>query len=158
MTGEETKEYNKLFVELVGVLSGLPASSIKVSLEQKLLSGGGTTRTWPSDRKVIDTALNRPVYNTMKQPALQIVLERLELALRGKKSEGEEILDSLQIEHVMPQSWYTYWPINGEIVEKETVFWSWMASDTQKHLTAPAEQRSHAVQRLGNLTLLNRLS
>ncbi|MEY9581508.1 DUF262 domain-containing protein [Sinorhizobium fredii] len=155
-TGEETKEYNKLFVELVGTLKGLQGADVQSALEQKLLSGGGTTRTWPSDRQVIEFAVNGPVYSTMKQSALRVILERLELALRGKKSEDEEISDGLQIEHVMPQTWYTHWPINGEVVEKDTALWSWTASDTQKHLIAPAQERARAVQTLGNLTLLNK--
>jgi hypothetical protein len=63
LTGEETKEYNKLFVEVVGSLRGVPATQVKDALCKKLLSGGGSTRRWPADDAVIESAINStPTY------------------------------------------------------------------------------------------------
>ena len=48
-TGEETKEYNKLFVEIIGSLRGLTGEQVMPALVKKLLAGGGSTRHWPTD-------------------------------------------------------------------------------------------------------------
>jgi hypothetical protein len=64
LTGEETKEYNKLFVEIVGALRGVKSEQIYSSLQQKLLAGGGVTRSWPTDEVVVEIAISRPVFRT----------------------------------------------------------------------------------------------
>lgn len=153
--GEETKEYNKLFVELVGALKDLKGPEVPAVLEKRLLAGKGTTRVWPTDNDVIEAARSRGIYNALRQPALRVILERLELSQRGKKSENEPIPSGLQIEHIMPQAWFKHWPIGTEVVEENTVRFSFMAAENQKHLVAPAQERNRVLQTLGNLTLLN---
>jgi hypothetical protein len=100
LVGEETKEYNKLFVEIVGSLGGLVGPRVKPALVTKLLAGGGSTRHWPTDAEIIEAAISRPVFRDLRTPALRLILERLEIASRSKKSEETEIPEGLQIEHV----------------------------------------------------------
>jgi hypothetical protein len=97
VTGEETKEYNKFFVDVVGSLRGLQGVAVLPALQKKLLSGGGTTRHWPVDEEVIEKAISRPLFTALKTPALRLILERLELHLRTKKTENTEIPAGLQI-------------------------------------------------------------
>lgn len=155
ITGSDNKEYNKFFVEVVGTLSGVTNAEVSNALKTKLVSGGGSTREWPTDDDVKTAVLERPIYNALRQPALRLILERLELSLRGKKTESEEIPAGLQIEHVMPQRWTTHWPIGDEFVEQHTVDFPWAARETQKHLGPAVRARITGVQTLGNLTLLN---
>ena len=102
---EENKEYNKLFVEIVGAIRDVRPEAMQAALCQKLLSGGGTTRRGPTDSDLVEYAIGKPVFPTLRPAVLRLVLERLELALRGKKTEGHDIASELQIEHVLPQSW-----------------------------------------------------
>jgi hypothetical protein len=134
ITGSENKEYNKLFVEVIGALIGIANTQVPTALLTKLLGGGGTTREWPTNEDVKTAVLERPIYSALRQPPLRLILERLELSFRGKKTEGEEIPAGLQIEHVMPQRWTTHWKIGGEIVEQHTVEFPWAAKETQKQL------------------------
>jgi hypothetical protein len=154
--GEETKEYNKMFVEVIGDITSSRGADVLQSLTAKLLSGRGTTRIWPSDKQVIDAGICKPIYKSMKQPALRVVLERLELGLRGKKSEDEEIADGLQIEHVMPQKWWTHWKLEGQTLVRDISDWWVVPTEDEKPLVGAARARSAAVQTLGNLSLLNR--
>ena len=64
-TREETKEYNKLFVEVIGSLRGLTGDQVKPALCRKLLSGGGTTRHWPTDEEIVDNAISSPAYRVL---------------------------------------------------------------------------------------------
>lgn len=154
--GEETKEYNKMFLEVIGDISSRRGAAVLPALQTKLLLGRGTTRAWPSDKRVIDAAMRKPIYKDLKQPALRLILERLELGLRGKKSEDEEMADGLQIEHVMPQTWWTNWLLNGQAVKRDISNWWNTPTEEEKPLVEPARARSAAVQTLGNLSLLNK--
>ena len=116
ITGEETKEYNKLFVEIIGSLKLAGPCQVHAALQKKLLSGGGTTRTWPTDNAVIEAAIRRPMFNSMRTPALRLILERLELRYRGKKSEEHTVAEGLQIEHVLPVKWPEHWPLGDKVI------------------------------------------
>jgi len=155
INGDETKEYNKLFVEVVGVLNGLTGSSVQPALVDKLLSGGGTTRNWPTDEQILEQALTAPLYGRLRQPALRVVLERLELSMRGKKSEDEAITPGLQIEHVMPTGWSAHWALNGEQVSSYNALYPFTLGDDQEELRQAIRVRQAAINTLGNLTLLN---
>ena len=154
-TGEETKEYNKLFVEVVGALRGLKGATVLGALEQKLLSGGGTTRIWPTDEQVIEHAVTSPVYAKLRTPALRVIMERLELSLRGKKSETENITPDLQIEHVMPQSWWKYWTLNDREVSEHHSKYPFVLGAEEEALADAIRTRNNLKNSLGNLTLLN---
>ncbi len=152
---EETKEYNKLFVEAVAVLRGLTGAEVQPALEDKLLQGGGTTRVWPTDEQIMEHALTAAVYERQKQPMLRLVLERVELKLRGPKSEEDHVPVGLQIEHVLPQSWYAHWPVNGVTVSAYHGAYPWALDSDDPVLAEAIRTRTSAINRLGNLTLLN---
>ena len=155
INGDETKEYNKLFVETVASLRGLTGAEVQPALEAKLLLGGGTTRSWPTDQQIVERVLTAPLYEGRRQPLLRLIFERIELQLRGRKSEQREIPTGLQIEHVMPQSWATHWPIQGTAVTQYEAMYPWTIGDDRAALADAIRLRTVAVNRLGNLTLLN---
>ena len=156
LTGEETKEYNKLFVDVVGSLHGLRGVAVLPALRTKLLSGGGITRHWPTDAEVIEKAISRSVSTEIKTPALRLILERLELNLRSKKAENTEIPAGLQIEHVLPQKWAADWPLKGKLIPADVVSFPYLATDDLQQLADAVRLRNATLQTLGNLTLLNK--
>ena len=155
LTGEENKEYNKLFVDVVASLLPFQGEQVLPALQRKLLAGGGATRQWPTDDQVIERLISRPVFNVLRTPALRLVLERLELSLRTKKSEGSEIVSGLQIEHVMPQSWAEHWPLAGKAIPPEVAKFPHLAPVELAELAEPIRARNATLQTIGNLTLLN---
>ena len=154
ITNDETKEYNKLFVEVVDTLLELKGTAILPALSNKLLAGGGTTRRWPTDEELIEAIQIREIYSHNRAP-LRLILERLEVALRTKKSEETSIASSLQIEHVMPQAWGNHWPLKGVQIEKDVVLYPSQAKDAALPLVQDIRLRNLLVNTLGNLTLLN---
>lgn len=154
--GDETKEYNKLFVEAIGSLRGVPAVEVLAALRQKLLSGGGTTRRWPTDDEVIEGALSRRLYGALSTPALRLVLERLEIRERTKKTEGFEIPPGLQIEHVLPERWATHWTLADRLIPADVVLFPHLASEDLADVSDRIRARNAQLQTLGNLTLLNK--
>lgn len=156
LTGEETKEYNKFFVELVGGLRELTGDALWAEFGRRLLSGVGSTRRWPTDPEVIEAAITRPVGDVLATPALRLVLERLEVASRSKKSESTDIPPDLQIEHVLPQSWAQHWPLQGRVIPPEVALYPHLAQDELNDLVDSIRTRNVQLQTIGNLTLLNR--
>lgn len=153
---EENKEYNKLFVEVIGSLKGVQPIGVRSALSQKLLSGGGSTRRWPTDAELVEYAISKAVFEPQRSTVLRLVLERLELALRGKKTEGHDIPAGLQIEHVLPQTWDSHWLLNGIKIPANVAKFPFLAKEELKELAEPIRQRNLQLQSLGNLTLLNK--
>lgn len=153
--GEETKEYNKLFVEIVQAVQKVKGEKVKSALEEKLLSGGGTTRHWPSNEEIVEAAVTRQVFNELRAPALRLILERLELACRGKKSEERVIADGLQIEHILPQKWAAHWPLRGKTIPQQFVDFPFRVIGEFEAMADEIRTRNERLQTLGNLTLLN---
>jgi hypothetical protein len=155
LTGEETKEYNKLFVDVIGALRGLEGPAVLPALQKKLLTGGGVTRQWPTDAQVIEKAISRQVFKEIKTPALRLILERLELHFRSKKSENTEIPAGLQIEHVLPQKWAAHWPLKGKTIPADVMTYPHLAKDDLEGFGDLVRARNSTLQTLGNLSLLN---
>lgn len=157
---DENREYNKFFVEIVSTLIGKRGTDVAPALRTKLLSGGGGTRRWPTDQEVIEHAISKPVYNVLKTPALRLILERLELSQRNKKTEKMEIEPSLQIEHVMPQTWWTHWALQGKVIPEIIGKYPFYADNEKysefKELADSIRQRNTTVHMIGNLSLVNR--
>lgn len=62
------------------------------------------------------------MYANFKSNKVKFILYRLEMAMAGKSelSENSLNLDELDVEHLLPQKWNTYWKLpNGEIVEND---------------------------------------
>ncbi len=71
-----------------------------------------------------------------------------------------EIEPNLQIEHVMPQKWWTHWPLQGKAIPEQVgqfPFYADMPNYAEfKELAEPIRQRNSAVHMIGNLSLVNR--
>ena len=152
---EETKEYNKFFVEVISSLRGLTGAEVRPALCKKLLSGMGMTRRWPADDEIIDKAISRQAYGSIPTSALRLILERLEIAQRTKKSESADLPQGLQIEHVMPESWAEHWVLQDTSIPPDVMKYPSLAKEDLAHLVEPVRARNARVQTLGNLTLLN---
>jgi hypothetical protein len=156
LSGDETKEYNKLFVEVIGSIAKLRGAAVLPALQEKLLGGGGTTRRWPTDGEVLEKVLTRAAFAEIRTPALRLILERLERQFRTKKAEETDIASGLQIEHVMPQRWAAAWPLKGQSIPANVAILPLLAKDQLAELAEPIRRRNQLVQTLGNLTLLNK--
>ena len=96
----------------------------------------------------------------MKTPALRLILERLELSQRNKKTEKMEIELNLQIEHVLPQAWWRHWTLQGKTIPEVVAKYPFYADNEKysefKELAESIRQRNSAVHMIGNLSLVNR--
>jgi hypothetical protein len=78
------------------------------------------------------------VYGNIKQQRLRALLSGIELQLRTRKHEDVSLPAKLDIEHVMPQGWRTFW------------------QDGILHDPEACAQRDFRINTIGNLTLVTK--
>ena len=101
-----------------------------------LLDQTADSRAWPTDHQLTEDIPTSKLYGNIRQNRLCIVLSAVEEKRRSERNEDVTLPVNLQIEHVMPQKWRTYWP-DG------------IANDP-----SASGNRDRLVQTIGNLTLL----
>lgn len=135
-----TKDYNKLFLELMRRLNVTPVETAGDVIVGFLAGQTADAHLWPTDGKVRDALLSLPLYQLLTKGRMRMVLEGLEDALRSPKSEEEHVRrGDLTIEHIMPQGWRDCWPLEMR---------------DQDPLEA-ADRRDRLIHTIGNLTLVN---
>lgn len=133
------KRYNKLVPEIIKEVRKDRANSAEI-LENYFKNQLVDSAYWPDDEEVRRELQNLEFYRKIYRSRVRMVFEALEDYARGWKdgkssSAGVRIRRaSYSIEHLMPQSWQSNWPLPSGITELE---------------------RDRLVQTLGNLTLLS---
>jgi len=138
LLGLTTKAYNRIFVEAMSKVRQRPDEADDVLLRFLAASGGRSAR-WPLSEELVSHLLGHPIYHAVTRARLEYVLWELELVMRSG-SKTEELVHArkrLSIEHVIPQSWSTHWPLPD-------------ASDEE------IEERRSLIHVLGNLTLVTK--
>lgn len=158
--GLSRKNYNKVFAQQLRRL--IEADLNAASFRKALTALTGEASRWPGDEEFRRQWLDGAVYpGRLDAPKLRTVFHRVETEIRTEKTE-EPIplaLDSLDIDHILPQSWYTYWPLaDGAKISSDEA----LAAAPMRHLTEGVDakaqsilKRQDAVPRMGNLTLVH---
>jgi hypothetical protein len=128
------KNYNRSMLELLSAMSAR-ANDPVAGLVAHLRSLTNNSR-WPTDAEFREHLLTRPIYGTVNQARVRMLLETAEARLLTAKTEKVPIPPKLTIEHVIPQTWEETWPLPST------------ASSEAK------QRRRDALHRLGNLTLV----
>ena len=133
-----TRGYNRLFIELLGLLDR-PEGSLSVGIREFLASSEAESNRWPRDPEFRQAWLDAPLYRVLRRERIRMLLEALERQLYSELTERIEIKGGLTIEHLMPQDWHKHWPLPAD---------------------APAEEaevrRDRLLHTMGNLTLLTK--
>lgn len=136
-----TKDYNRLFLELISQVKGNMATADDI-IFQFFDEQTAESREWPSDERLLNSLLDLPLYRLLTRARLRMVLEAIEETLRTEKAEDRHVTRGrLTIEHILPQTWQEYWPI--ELV------------DDPEEYHQKVGQRDRMKHTLGNLTLVN---
>ena len=106
---------------------------------------------WPTDDDVRRAFGGRQFYNGMSQARIRLLLGSIDQHLRDEDPHEPDAIveyDNLQIEHVMPRSWAAHWPL---LAEDATPI---VADESDPDWVVRSRERSSAVDRIGNLTLV----
>jgi len=152
-----TKNYNNVFLEYLKFLTKNKDSQ---RFKELLLSKTSETNLWPTDNMLLDKLLERPLYREEKNRSKSIsnILLEVEQFIRGNKQEKVTFLNSgLTIEHLLPQKWFEFWPLDGENITEEDFDISVHAVMTEEDKNGKyhrIENRNKMLHTIGNLTIL----
>ena len=160
--GLTTKNYNNWFMSVLRqwIKREPTRDALKVLLAS---SPNSPAARWPDDAEFTSAFLTAPTYcGNLDAARCRMLLTELESWLRlTKRTEEPKIpdLSNLDIDHILPQSWYAYWTLpdgskatleeNQDAERLETV-----GATLPDHYKS-IRRRAKAIPTLGNLTLLN---
>ena len=134
--GMTTKGYNRIFLNRLLAEMIDEGKADAATLRSKLLALDGESQRWPQDSEFKVAWCRRQLYQGSNTRKVRTVLEGLEFALRTSKQEFIPELESLSVEHILPQQWKLEdYPL---------------LEDTTK----AREERSRLLHSIGNLTLV----
>lgn len=100
---------NRMMVQLLKDLAGHPVAEAGDVTRSYLAGQTSDTGAWPTDAEVREVLPGTRLYGNVKQQRLRMVFQSLEQAGRAAVHEDVTIKGKLEIEHVMPRGWRTYW-------------------------------------------------
>ncbi len=159
--GLTPKNYNNWFMSILRQLSKGTLSS---QFLKELMGASNTDASrWPDDAEFTNGFLTGPTYPGRLDPArCRMLLTELEGWMRTqKRTEEPQIpeLSNLDVDHIMPQSWYDYWPLRGGAkateAEASAAHMVELVGGVLSDHQAEIRKRAKNIPTLGNLTLLN---
>ena len=105
------------------------------ALDKFLSSRTVSNRIWPSDYLVQQSLTTEPMRGSA--PRRRMVLEAIEIHMRGTMGESLNLDDRLTLEHIMPRKWLPNWPVLAAPAVKSEI----------------EDERDRRVKFIGNLTL-----
>lgn len=148
LCGLTPKNLNKTFARLV---TETLEHGVSVEVFAGAFSGDrGDTVRFPSDTELRAGILTKPVYHLFgRKDRLADVLWDLECASRSKFSVDTARPDGMSVEHILPQTWSTNWPLaDGRSAPADRV------TGVDEEMMGAIQVREAALQTLGNLTLI----
>ena len=134
-----TKDYNRLALDLVRALDRCgPEDADRIVV--RFLSGQtADSRTWPTNDEMEHAFRILPLYRLLTRGRLRLILEGVEEHFRKTfLTEETDVPKNLTIEHVLPQSWESHWPLPTNLDEQEA-----------------RQERNQLLHTIGNLTLVS---
>ena len=151
--GLSPKNYNNFFLSMIASLdnSGWSFTDFCAFLRKQTAESS----RFPRDEAFAQALATKPLYQTLGPARCRALLSNLELHKRGKKQEISELPDDLTVEHILPVTWQTHWPMeNGFAPSAEDLqraIYSVTEDDTPVGMIVRRNRLKHS---LGNLTLV----
>ncbi|NUU32663.1 DUF262 domain-containing protein [Arthrobacter sp. C9C5] len=143
ITGANTRGYGTFFVDVLKSAQAAQMEGHNISdAVTAFLSSTSQGLAWPTDDDVAEAFANNKFYNSFTQERIRLVLGAIDKHLQFENPRTEPATfdyEQLQIEHILPSSWQTHWPL--DIVDPA-------------QLELATQQRHSAAHRIGNLTLV----
>ena len=139
MCGYSARSYGELFVGLIQKLAATSTECTDTAVVSYLAAQTSQAALWPRNDELKERFVTAPLYQYLTRGRLRMVLEGVETRLRTNMAETAEVPENLNIEHIMPQSWHSNWPLpHGSKEDEEAVV-----------------VRDRMIHTIGNLTLVN---
>ncbi len=115
--GLSTRNYGQLFIGLLRELEHNGTAEAGDSVVCHLASQQAYANVWPDDQTLEEAFLTAPLYWSLTQGRLRLILEGIEMSLRSGWSGSRDVRNDLTIEHIMPQNWRRHWTLPDDVEE-----------------------------------------
>jgi hypothetical protein len=116
--GLTTKSYNRTFIQRLLAEMAAEGKTDAATLRAKLLALDGSSQVWPRDADFEPAWIHRRLYEGANTRRVRAILEGLEIGLSTAKQEVLPDLDTLTVEHVLPQKWEPEdYPLSADTAE-----------------------------------------
>lgn len=136
--GAQTRSYGTLSLTILKAIRAQSDRPTSIVLREVLGALSGADE-WPSDEVFRRNWVGRQFYGYFRRDRVLMILQALEHRYQSRNGKAEPLMSfdwsQLQIEHIMPQSWATHWPLPDGLM---------------------AEERKANIQGIGNLTLVSK--
>jgi len=151
--GLTPKNYNKLFLAAIAELNR--AGWGQAQLDRFLMRQSAESGRWPRDEEFERRWRNVAMYPLLQPARTRSILEELERAKRTKFHETTDLKSGLTVEHVLPDSWRSSWPLGGDTAPTDLHFSQaiWASSEDES-VVGRIVRRNRLKHSIGNLTLL----
>lgn len=141
------KSLNKNFARIVSIFNERGASLD--AFRSSFVGQSGPAVRFPDDAELLEAIATQPIYqNILRAERLIDILWELERATRSKFQVDEKRPSFLSVEHVLPQTWTTHWPLpDGRTVPALRI-------PVDEEMALAMRHRDAHRHRLGNLTLV----
>lgn len=134
----QSSDLGRIAAELISFARGSDDSDLAAAVDRFLASQQVASTYWPGDAEVRANLAAAAFYRRYSAPMQRVFLQAIEDGYRGfaggrPSAEIRVHRDRQQIEHLLPRSWRSHWPVDDAAAE----------ADREEH-----------VHRLGNLTLI----
>jgi uncharacterized protein with ParB-like and HNH nuclease domain len=141
------KNMNKNFTRIVGIFreKGASLESFRASFAEQ----SGPAVRFPDDAELQAAVARQPIYENILRAERKVdILWELEKAVRSKFQVDDKRPSYLSVEHVLPQTWTTHWPLpDGRAVPSTRI-------PADEEMAVAMRHRDAHRHRLGNLTLV----
>jgi hypothetical protein len=131
-----TQNYNRVMLEVLKAMGAADDPVTAMIDHLRSFKEDTPTGWWPTDERFRAHLVGSPLYNSITQARVRMILEAAEARLHTPKTEKVPVPTKLSIEHVIPRSWRDTWPLKEPDDE------------------AAIARRTDCIHRIGNLTLV----
>ena len=159
--GLTTKNYNNVFFS---TLRSLAQSGATPGMIRECFGNmKGDASRWPGDEEFKNACINAPLYpDRLEAPRMRGILVELEWSLRQNARTEDAFgdkLSHLDIDHILPQSWFEHWYLadgsKANSAEMQSVMLKQRSGIPLNEREQLIATRQSSLKTLGNLTLLN---
>lgn len=151
--GLTAKNYNRVFNQQVKRISASPITVASIYSDLSALEG--KSARWPRDDEFRKEWTESAIYKArLDSPKIKTIFLELEKAMRSSRTEESDLLiiEQLDVEHILPVSWFEYWELSdGTLAKKDEID----SLDSNSPRLMLILKREKAKNLIGNLTLLN---
>jgi hypothetical protein len=121
--GYQTRGYGTLALTLLDRMAAVPSDQPAASAIIATLTEATGSDRWPDNETFYAEWSRKKFYGNLRRNRVLMILRAIEEQYQREGTRSEPVLsfnfDELEIEHILPQGWETFWPLDENITTRQ---------------------------------------